>query len=71
MHVDVSNPAHLLVRTVISSSDWFWFQYYTGAKIVIQRHTYPACLCPNYVPGVDENGQCIAPAPATTARFKV
>lgn len=70
MHVDVSNPNHPLVKSATSSSDWFWFQYYIGAKVAFQKYTFPACLCPDPYPGVDSNGQCIAPPSELPARFK-
>ena len=61
MHVDVSNPSHPLIKSAQSSSDWFWFQYYTGAKVVFQKYNFGACLCQDVIPGIDKNGQCVAP----------
>lgn len=59
----------LLIKSVQSSSDWFWYTYYAGEKIVYQKHHYPACLCQDVAPGLNADGQCTAkpPAPAPTA----
>jgi hypothetical protein len=56
-----------LIKSVVSSADWFWYEYYVGAKIVYQKHHFPTCLCQDSAPGLNADGQCtltsMAPAP--------
>jgi hypothetical protein len=60
-----------LIESVVSSADWFKYEYDAGAKIVFQKHHFPACLCQDPAPGLNSNGQCTAtpsaPAPTTSA----
>lgn len=57
MEVDT---ASMKVTQIVSSADWFWYEYDIGAKIVFQKYHFPACLCQDSVPGLDSKGQCIA-----------
>jgi len=45
---------------VVSSADWFKYEYDIGAKIVFQKYNFPACLCQDNDPELNSKGQCIA-----------
>lgn len=56
----IVDPNSGKVTKNMASADWFWYEYYIGAKIVYQKYHFPACLCQDPLPGVNSAGQCIA-----------
>lgn len=57
LQVDVGQ---MKLTKAVSSADWFWYEYYIGAKIVYQKYHFPACLCQDPVPGINSKGECSA-----------
>lgn len=56
VEVDVEQ---MKLTKAVSSADWFWYEYYVGAKIEYQKYHFPPCSCPDPVPGFDA-WECVA-----------